>query len=38
MDSSWGDYGFCMVRVDIDEGLQQVDRRNADNGRGELDF
>ena len=38
VDCSLGDYGFCIVRVGIDEGLEQVDRRNADDRRGEFDF
>lgn len=38
VDSSLGDYGFCIVRIRIDESLEQVDRRNTNNGRGEFDF
>lgn len=38
MDSSLGDYGFCIVRVGIDESLEQMDRRDADDGRGKFDF
>lgn len=38
MDSGLGQYGFFIIRIGIDKGLEQVDGRNADDSRGEFDF
>ena len=38
MDSGLGQDGFLIICLGIDEGLEQMDGRNADNGGGEFDF